>query len=229
MKKCSRCGQKKPKDCFHRDKNRLDGLYCWCKTCNCNTMKRWWKKNGERINLEKRQKYVPKPKWGPPPIPAIKKCTNCRFDKPINDFYKKSSGRHGYMSYCKSCIDKKNLEYAKKHPQQVKDTSARWRMNNREKDNLRRQLADFGLSKAEYEARLTKQQSLCAICSGDMRPVCIDHCHSTGVVRGLLCRACNTGLGHLRDSTQLLKKALKYLEPFPDGTIVGKQTKTKKQ
>lgn len=228
MKKCPKCKQEKDKACFHRDKNRLDGLYCWCKDCNCKATGRWYKKNRTRVNLEKRQKYVPKPKRVPPPIPTIKKCTNCQLDKPIDSFYKKSSGRYGYASYCKVCIDKKNLEYAKKHPEQVKDTYTRWFMNNREKDNLRRQLKDFNLSKADYEAFLTKQQKLCAICSGSMKPVCIDHCHTTGTIRGLLCRACNTGLGHLRDSVQLLKNALKYLEPFPDGTIQpGKPAKPK--
>jgi hypothetical protein len=40
----------------------------------------------------------------------------------------------------------------------------------------------------------------------------IDHDHKTGQVRGLLCSGCNTGLGHLGDDIQGLKRALEYLE-----------------
>jgi hypothetical protein len=49
------------------------------------------------------------------------------------------------------------------------------------------------------------------------RPFAIDHCHKTGVVRGLLCDRCNSGLGALQDSSNILQEAVKYLE-FPRET-----------
>jgi hypothetical protein len=58
------------------------------------------------------------------------------------------------------------------------------------------------------------QDHKCKICKmkADLHnELCVDHCHKTGKVRGLLCRQCNTGLGNFRDNTELLKSAIKYL------------------
>jgi hypothetical protein len=43
-------------------------------------------------------------------------------------------------------------------------------------------------------------------------PLVIDHDHTTGEVRGLLCPTCNAGLGHFKDSPELLLKAALYLQ-----------------
>ena len=53
--------------------------------------------------------------------------------------------------------------------------------------------------------------NLCMIC-GSKETICIDHCHETGKVRGLLCRKCNTGIGMLGDTLVQLRLAVKYLE-----------------
>jgi hypothetical protein len=47
---------------------------------------------------------------------------------------------------------------------------------------------------------------------GSSEALAIDHCHATKAVRGLLCRACNSGLGHFRDNPALLLTATLYLE-----------------
>jgi hypothetical protein len=49
---------------------------------------------------------------------------------------------------------------------------------------------------------------------GATKHICIDHCHETGAVRGLLCRSCNLGLGMLGDNLIGLRFAVKYLETF---------------
>jgi hypothetical protein len=53
--------------------------------------------------------------------------------------------------------------------------------------------------------------NICMIC-GSTETICIDHCHETGKVRGLLCRKCNTGIGMLGDTLVQLRLAVKYLE-----------------
>lgn len=56
------------------------------------------------------------------------------------------------------------------------------------------------------------QENACAICKGTTSTLCIDHDHSSGVVRGLLCSNCNTGIGLFKDDPTRLSNAIAYLE-----------------
>jgi len=75
----------------------------------------------------------------------------------------------------------------------------------------------FGINEQIYNEMLATQNNGCAICkkttSGDRRTknFAVDHCHKTGVVRGLLCAACNKGIGLLEDSPTNLQAAIAYL------------------
>jgi len=78
----------------------------------------------------------------------------------------------------------------------------------------------FGLSKDAYLKMLEFQQGLCALCGnpetairhGKTKELAVDHDHQTGAIRGLLCHACNTGLGLFKDDSQLLTQAIAYME-----------------
>lgn len=77
-------------------------------------------------------------------------------------------------------------------------------------------LKRYGVSREQYEQMKTAQGDLCAICGettpgGKLKVWCVDHCHKTGKVRGLLCRACNAAVGLLRDSPRLAERAAEYL------------------
>lgn len=74
----------------------------------------------------------------------------------------------------------------------------------------------YGLTDADFQALLQRQNGLCAICATALHVesqdgLHIDHCHDTGCVRGLLCGPCNAGIGHLRDSAELCRLAAVYL------------------
>jgi hypothetical protein len=74
----------------------------------------------------------------------------------------------------------------------------------------------FGISKEEYTALLAEQNGRCAICGGGETSVrskhlAVDHCHTSGVIRGLLCSTCNAGLGCFKDRPDLLSGAIHYL------------------
>ena len=80
----------------------------------------------------------------------------------------------------------------------------------------------YGIDALVYIDMLAKQGGGCAICgrsesatdgaSGKIRDLSIDHCHTTNVVRGLLCSACNRGIGLLQDNPDTLRKAAAYLD-----------------
>lgn len=74
----------------------------------------------------------------------------------------------------------------------------------------------FGLSLADFDAMLLAQGGRCAICRNDSpggphRQWHVDHEHSTGTVRGLLCSRCNTGIGLFRDDPITLQRAARYV------------------
>ena len=78
------------------------------------------------------------------------------------------------------------------------------------KDRLR----VYGLTREDYAVLLEEQGGVCAICREPCatgQTLSVDHDHATGRVRGLLCRTCNLGIGHLRDDARLVASALEYL------------------
>jgi hypothetical protein len=75
----------------------------------------------------------------------------------------------------------------------------------------------YGVTPDNYKAMLEAQGGTCALCPRTpeqerYNKLSIDHCHTTGKVRGLLCASCNHGLGKLGDSSEGLKRALDYIE-----------------
>jgi len=80
----------------------------------------------------------------------------------------------------------------------------------------------YGVSLSFVRTLYDKQGGVCAICQtegfkmlgGHNSGMNLDHCHKTGVVRGLLCHNCNRGLGLLQDSPTYLRRAAEYLEKF---------------
>lgn len=70
----------------------------------------------------------------------------------------------------------------------------------------------YGLTLEEYAHMVKDQDNRCGICSIEMDPPCVDHCHAEGHVRGLLCHHCNKGIGFFRDDPDTLTKAATYLQ-----------------
>lgn len=78
--------------------------------------------------------------------------------------------------------------------------------------NLQR---NYGITLEDYDDMLLDQKGVCAICGTDdpkgKGRFHVDHCHTTGKVRGLLCHHCNVGLGHFEDNIERLLDAIEYL------------------
>lgn len=129
-----------------------------------------------------------------------KKCTKCNLIKGLDKFYfriNKKTKTLYYQSFCKDCQNSYNY---------IKDKNTKLKKA-------------YGITLEEYEELLSKQNGKCAICSVDNnskycnkpRAFAVDHCHTTGKIRGLLCSDCNTGIGLFKDNTNLLHFAIKYL------------------
>ena len=102
---------------------------------------------------------------------------------------------------------------------------ATWRRENPEKAKVAYRVVDFrkkfGMEISDYEMLLRKQKGVCAICGnaetalsnrGTIRRLSVDHCHSTGIVRGLLCYRCNYVLGLCKDNVTTLRGGRDDLE-----------------
>ena len=80
----------------------------------------------------------------------------------------------------------------------------------------------YGITVDQYYEMLALQNNACKICDSEYNnsdrcesgKLFIDHCHTTGKVRGLLCHKCNQGLGYLDDDTDRLQRAIEYLKQF---------------
>lgn len=71
---------------------------------------------------------------------------------------------------------------------------------------------EYGLTPEEYECLYQQQDGACAICGKQGDLLCVDHCHDSKKIRGLLCRNCNHGIGQFKDDAGLLEKAIAYLK-----------------
>lgn len=109
-------------------------------------------------------------------------------------------GEHQAKGLCKTCY---GAQYERANPEKI--------ATHRRNHELRKR---YGLSREAYDALIAATPT-CQICartfSEDVKTA-VDHCHTSGKVRGILCHGCNKGLGHYADSPERLRKAAEYLE-----------------
>ena len=95
-----------------------------------------------------------------------------------------------------------------------------WKNGDIEQQRFNQLFLKYGITKEEYLSLIEKQDNKCGVCGeketslgrgGKVKNLAIDHCHTTGKVRGLLCHGCNTALGSFKDNANLLTNAINYL------------------
>lgn len=127
---------------------------------------------------------------------STKICGKCKEEKPLEQFYI----RPGYLRHqspCKKCRADQGRDWQRRN---------RVHFNKITKENKWRYR---GMYVAEAN-RLLSEIKECQICK-DTTNLFPDHCHKTGRVRGILCRACNWGLGQFKDNPSYLRAAAEYL------------------
>jgi hypothetical protein len=167
-----------------------------------------------------------------------KTCTKCAATKAVDEFVRDRSRRDGRHPQCEVCVRKyqsawsqipQNKEHVRHYQREFAKTPTRVAqiksyqcqgvgvldLNKRQAMKMKKR---WGLSPNDYAAMLIKQNSCCATCDFIFKrrtDVQVDHCHATGVVRGLLCANCNRALGMVKDSIVRLQKLIDYLGVTP--------------
>jgi len=142
---------------------------------------------------------------------GMKVCADCEECLPLASFYPNPRFRHRVDSRCKPCIKKYNRQrVALRSPEQ----------RQRVRTQMRRSylLRKYKIDESTYQALLDSQSGACAICRDATfggKPPCVDHCHETGSVRGILCNSCNLGIGYLGDKAERIQIAVEYLARMP--------------
>ena len=105
---------------------------------------------------------------------------------------------------CRTCHIERTKARYEREPSVVKERVRAWRLRNPEKLRDQRERHTYGVTRHDLPGT-------CGICGVD-EDLQIDHCHTSGRVRGRLCGTCNTALGLFRDSPDRLRAALDYLD-----------------
>jgi len=161
-------------------------------------------------------------------INGQKRCGSCKEMKDLDAFWENPKAATGYHSWCRECSARIRGEARKTNPTdpaKARIYSQTYKERNPEayKATERRQaLRKFNMTPEEYDAKWTEQAGLCAICQqpedtfdskiGRVRKLAVDHCHTTGDNRGLLCTRCNTAIGLMQDNPDRLRTAADYIE-----------------
>ncbi len=136
----------------------------------------------------------------------FKCCTKCQETKAIKFFAKNIVSRDGRVNICRACVNAYTKKRYQTLPKKTKaEARAAWLWFN------------YRLTQGKFDAMMEAQGGVCAICliaPQHGKFLCVDHHHSSGKVRGLLCERCNTGLGMFRDSTLAFRRASQYLDRF---------------
>jgi Recombination endonuclease VII len=165
----------------------------------------------------------------------VKTCRGCGQDKPRSEFYAHSAtcktcraqeyqgdkaARSAYWQkrYAKNrdALIAYQGRYREENVAKIAARDRTYYLRNQRKIEDARRLKKYGVTRAQYDAMLDAQGSGCAVCraprpGGGKEHFHVDHDHGTGVVRGLLCGACNTAIGLLRDDPAIADKVAAYL------------------
>lgn len=189
MKTCPACKTEKSLTEFYKNKNRKDGHTVYCKKCVGQQQKEFNNRpeNIERVRNRKR-KYAQEHKQE-----ALEYSRWYR-NTPKGKEVAKTTWRNYVVNHPEMLVRKKERDWKRRGG----------RLSSGEP-----------FKQKDFDDLLSKQNNRCGICGNEFLKddkISVDHDHKTGIVRGLLCHACNVGLGLFRDEIERLKKAIDYLK-----------------
>jgi hypothetical protein len=144
----------------------------------------------------------------------MKICRCCSKEKTKDLFVKNHVFKDGIDTICLECSRNKVKIWRKENPekrkiQQQKESKKDYAHNKHLKHN-------FNITRKEYLEMFTAQEGNCAICNKNQldftKRLSVDHCHTTGKIRQLLCSSCNSVLGFAKEDSTILQNAINYIE-----------------
>ena len=186
---CKDCNDYQPVEAFSKNARSRDGLAFCCREhlSARGARSREARRTKPRVNR--------RPPEGLAVPPGRKWCADCGEVMPLDDFVRSVAAPSGYSSYCKPCHN-------------VRSRKSRDKVGGSRTYHLTRR---YGITAAEADHMLTRQGGVCAICRRAPAGH-VDHDHTTGAVRALLCFNCNGGLGQFKDDPDVLRAAADYVE-----------------
>ena len=161
-----------------------------------------------------------------------KPCRICGEVQPLTEFHRAKDMRDGHRNECKTCFREISKARYAANPAKYIAGVKRWQQENSERLNAyqreyrarpesKRKQRDayyrkrYGKTADEVDQIVELQGGRCLICKGELPERLasrhLDHDHATGKIRGVLCIDCNHGIGKLKDSPDLLLRAVVYL------------------
>lgn len=158
-----------------------------------------------------------------------KPCTGCKRELPVEEYRWDNIAKGRRKPKCGECENRRMREDRAKHRDKRRAYDrARYR-GDAERRYIQKAVRSYGLALKQAEILARKRH--CDLCGRDNggRRMALDHCHTTGKLRGLLCDSCNIGLGKFRDNPHTLRLARKYVlrggfggyEPLTDEELVA--------
>lgn len=138
-------------------------------------------------------------------VAPLKYCPKCNTEKPLELFNRHAKERDGLQRLCRDCQKESSKKYLSTDKGATTTRQA----------HLRRK---YSIDLQTYEDLLSSQGNKCKICGVGSNPdsranyLVIDHNHTTGEIRGLLCTKCNALLGLAQDREDILEEAKQYLK-----------------
>lgn len=166
----------------------------------------------------------------------MKTCIKCGVPKAESEFYFRPN-RSANVGACKQCnaqyraalraldpekhkayFDDYNRNRRVPDPEKGRIATRKWRVahpeQNKQSSKNSKLKAAYGITREDLLRMTEEQKGLCAVCGDNMSQPCVDHCHSTGKIRMLLCHSCNLALGMFKDSAKTCFMAASYLQKF---------------
>ena len=140
-------------------------------------------------------------------------CSSCKQEKDESLFHRSKTSKRGYLHNCKDCHNAYQREVAKQLKEKLSVEELKLKRRRKQLKHC------YGVSLEEYQEKLEKQNYKCEICGihekdTPKETLFVDHNHSCGTVRGLLCQHCNSALGYAKDSVLILANCIQYLEKY---------------